>query len=200
MFKKKKKKTVLVSGPFNATVCQITGLTMHLTMAKKTSKRPWHWFKDSLRYLFLLFTNVASDYCVGGFCTVVNQWLTVCSQNTHSYLLRGCRDVVGVEGLKKTERQRETARERERETVALSLSQHLSFPHNMKPESIPTSRALDPEYSCWWHFTMCRRWGFAEIRKCVWRDWSLLPLSLFAPCLTESTLTQTTQSNLKINK
>lgn len=42
MFKKKKKKTVLVSGPFNATVCQITGLTVHLTMAKKTSKRPWH--------------------------------------------------------------------------------------------------------------------------------------------------------------
>ncbi len=66
-------------------------------------------------------------------------------------------------------------RERERERDSCSLSPALSrgkrlsaLPHNMKPESIPASRALDPEYSRWWHFTMCRRWGFAEIGESVW--------------------------------
>jgi len=42
-------------------------------------------------------------------------------------------------------------RKRERKRLLLSLSlegnDFSSLPHNMKPESIPTSRALDPEYS-----------------------------------------------------
>lgn len=91
-------------------------------------------------------------------CAIIIQWFTLCSQNTHSYLLRGCRDAVrqlwvgGWVG--------DGERERERRLSSL--------PHNMKPESIPTSRALDPEYSRWWHFTMCRWWRFAEIGESVW--------------------------------
>lgn len=58
-----------------------------------------------------------------------------------------------------------TEKESDREALAPSPSllwkRLSSLPRNMKPESIPTPRALDPEYSRWWHFTMCRR--FAEI-------------------------------------
>lgn len=59
--------------------------------------------------------------------------------------------------------------ERERETLLLTCGKRLSsLPRNMKPQSILTSRALDPEYSRWWHFTMCGRWGFAETGESVW--------------------------------
>lgn len=57
---------------------------------------------------------------------------------------------------------------REKDSCSLVGNDFFSLPHNMKPQSIPTSRALDPEYSRWWHFTMCRRWGFAEIGESVW--------------------------------
>lgn len=44
--------------------------------------------------------------------------------------------------------------EREREKFSLFWGTTLSPQHNSKPQSLPTSRALDPEYSRWWHFIL----------------------------------------------
>lgn len=67
-------------------------------------------------------------------------------------------------------------RKKDRKRVLVSLSFPLSWGKwfsslpflYMKPKSIPTSRALDLEYSRWWHFTICGRWGFAGIGESVW--------------------------------
>lgn len=92
----------------------------------------------------------------------------------------------GGQGKRGSERGRERGRDSCSHSLSLSLegNDFSSLPRNMKPESIPTSRALDPEYSRWWHFTMCRRWGVCRDRRECVKYWSLLLLSLFALCLT----------------
>lgn len=58
--------------------------------------------------------------------------------------------------------------DRERDFCSLVGNDFPLFLAIRSRKSIPTSRALDPEYSRWWHFTMCRRWGFAETGESVW--------------------------------
>jgi len=158
---------------------------LHLTAAKKTSHMPALIYKPAFFCskwcfrTFWLLSECPSDslwsaqsrvpkaqsvLISGAFvshfiwtesCAIIIQWFTLCSQNTPSYLLRGCRDAGWVDGWGRRQR------ERERLFLYLTLSRGKwlsSLPHNMKPESIPTSRALDPGYSRWWHSTMCRRW------------------------------------------
>lgn len=54
-----------------------------------------------------------------------------------------------------------TERQRERDF-------NCSLQRNMKPQNIPAWRALDPEYSRWWHF-IPRGWFYAlQSRESVW--------------------------------
>lgn len=105
------------------------------------------------------------------FCVIIIQWFTLCSQNTHSYLLRGYRDtvrrleVVGWVGVG-------WGGDRQREARFLSPSSIRSdFRLFFSTGSQRASRLqalLDPEYSDWWHFTMCGWRGSSETGESVW--------------------------------
>lgn len=63
-------------------------------------------------------------------------------------------------------------REREGEWLSLSYGKRLSsLPSQREASEHPDFKSFGSwifKYSRWWHFTMCRRWGLAEIGESVW--------------------------------
>lgn len=137
---------------------------LHLTAAKKTSHMPALIYKPAFFCskwcfrTFWLLSECPSDslwsaqsrvpkaqsvLISGAFvshfiwtesCTIIIQWFTLCSQNTPSYLLRGCRDAGWVDGWgrRQRERERETlplSHSLQREMAFLSSSQHETREH-----------------------------------------------------------------------
>lgn len=153
-----------IGSRFLETACQISGLIVHLTMAKKKSKRPALIYKPSLKCFLLrmVLQNIliapwvpslivfevlepcaeaqyvlisgafVSHFICTESCAIIIQWFTLCSQNTHSYLLRGCRDTVrqlwvgGWVGDRESERKTLALLW---ETTFLSSSQHEATEH-----------------------------------------------------------------------